>query len=369
MQCRADLVFSALLAVAWVLAAFAVHAEPRKRISGPHTFQNLTVYFVHGPSETGPVPLTLSEALKAKTVEVLETGNIRSLSIENHGEISVFVQRGEIVKGGKQDRVLTVSLLVPPRSGRMPIGAYCVEKGRWSRRGREDVRRFATASALVSSRCAKIPMFATGSAPHVCAPVPPGELRRRIARPAQQLAAAPKAPSKQKAIWDSVAETQRQLSNALDAQIAASKSATSLQLSLENKKLNAKTDMFVAALGSAIDDKDDIVGFVYAVNGKIDSGDIYPSNALFRKMWPKLLKAAATEAIGAQAKGETADSAPTPLKVAEIETFLKTASTGKKLDRQVSKDLEIETRSTDEVILSTTRSIAGGLLHQSLIAR
>ncbi len=44
--------------------------------------------------------------------------------------------------------------------------------------------------------------------------------------------------------------------------------------------------------------RDEIVGFVFAVNGEINSADVYPSNGLFRKMWTKLLTASVIEAIG-----------------------------------------------------------------------
>ena len=65
----------------------------------------------------------------------------------------MFVQSGDIVKGGKQDRVLTVSLVLPPRSGRIAIAAFCVEQGRWSARGKEDVKTFAgVATAMPSPR-------------------------------------------------------------------------------------------------------------------------------------------------------------------------------------------------------------------------
>ena len=49
------------------------------------------------------------------------------------------MQSGDIVKGGQQDRVLTVSLMLPPKSGRIPIASFCVEQGRWPARGKEDV--------------------------------------------------------------------------------------------------------------------------------------------------------------------------------------------------------------------------------------
>ena len=126
----------------------------------PSRAGNLAVYFLHGPSQPGPVPLTLGEALKQARVVVHETGFVERLEIENTGDEAVFVQAGDIVKGGRQDRVLTVSLLIPPRSGRVAIGSYCVEQGRWSRRGAESASRFTSAEARMPSLAAKRSLYA-----------------------------------------------------------------------------------------------------------------------------------------------------------------------------------------------------------------
>ena len=67
--------------------------------------------------------------------------------MENTGKDEVFVQAGDIVKGGQQDRVLSVDLLLPPRSGAVSIAAFCVEHGRWTARGNEDVRQFSSAAS------------------------------------------------------------------------------------------------------------------------------------------------------------------------------------------------------------------------------
>lgn len=92
-------------------------ADPAPVISGPHVHENLAVYFVHGPSAAGPVPLTLQEALAKGSVRVIETGEVNELKVENTGEEDIFIQSGDIVKGGKQDRVLTMSFVLPPKSG------------------------------------------------------------------------------------------------------------------------------------------------------------------------------------------------------------------------------------------------------------
>ena len=87
------------------------------RVSDPIVHENLAVYFIHAKSEAGNVPLTLEEAMAKGVVRVKETSNVNQLEIENLGHEEVFVQSGDIVKGGKQDRTLMVSLVLPPKSG------------------------------------------------------------------------------------------------------------------------------------------------------------------------------------------------------------------------------------------------------------
>ena len=108
------------------------------RLSEPVSHGNLAIYFIHGASRGGPVPLTLEEALQHKTIVVRETGQVNELSTENTGDRDIFIQAGDIVKGGQQDRVLSVSRILPSHSGAIPISSFCVEAGRWSARGGED---------------------------------------------------------------------------------------------------------------------------------------------------------------------------------------------------------------------------------------
>src|SRR5262249_5531978 len=58
------------------------------------------------------------------------------LVVENLSpDVEVYIQAGDIVKGGRQDRVLSYDLIVPPRSGKVPLAAFCVEAGRRQPRG------------------------------------------------------------------------------------------------------------------------------------------------------------------------------------------------------------------------------------------
>ncbi len=321
----------------------AQNTEP-VRLSGPVSHDNLAIYFVHGASKSGPVPLTLAEAMAQRVVQVRETGNVNSLEIENLGDRDVFVQAGDIVKGGQQDRTLTVSLLLPPKSGRIPIASFCVEHGRWSARAGEDVRTFSTSAVTVSSREMKLAMQAPA--------------------PATSGSGAMDTNDRQQKVWDGVRREQAKLSAATGANISAPASATSLQLALENKQLAETRNAYVAALKPAGEQGDDIVGYVFAVNGKINSAEIYVSNGLFRKMWPKMLDASATEAIGQ--KNESKDEAPT---VDAVTAFLAGVDGGRASEKPLNFGVRRVTRETAQAVMFETAPAAAPWVHRSYLAK
>jgi hypothetical protein len=359
-----------MFAVPLAAGVATAHATPASSVLDPVTHENLSVYFVRGQSATGPVPLTLQEAILKGSVNVHETGQVNELIIENTGTDDVFVQAGDIVKGGKQDRVLTVSLLIPSGAGKIPIGAYCVEQGRWSPRGVEDAKRFSSSEKSVPSREAKLAMLA-----------PAQPARPRTDEPSQssmQVAREPNrimnrgqhrgeaaAPSRQSAVWAQVAKIQDSLSARVNERVNSGVSASSLQLSLENQKLAETRARYVETLKAAAKDPE-IVGVVIAINGQISSADIYPSNGLFKKMWPKLLDAAATEAIGTSKSEQTA--AP---EIASVQSFLAAADKGKPAATPdlASALMNQEIRDGDKSLVVESRRKDGGFVHRTYLAK
>src|SRR5204863_6788217 len=124
---------------------------------------NLAVYLVRGKDVLpGKDLLTLQEALEKKLAVVHETGAVGELAVENVArDAEVFIQAGDIVKGGRQDRVLANDLIVPARSGKVPLASFCVEAGRWQRRGGEDDRQFSGAAGQLPGKALRL---AVGSA-------------------------------------------------------------------------------------------------------------------------------------------------------------------------------------------------------------
>ena len=272
------------------------------------------------------------------SVKVVETGEVNELKIENTGGEPVFIQSGDIVKGGRQDRTLTTSLILPPHSGEIPIASFCVEHGRWSQRGTEDATTFASAAEAIPSREVKLAMKAPLAA-HETQPAgydvdgsPTGSEGEVYER--------------QQQVWDSVAKTQSKLSGSLATNVASQQSDTSLQLALENDKLKERRAAYVIALQDAGKSSDDVIGYAFAVNGKLNSADVYSSNGLFRKMWPKQLQAAATEAIGDEHVEKTA-----PPTVAAVTEFLNSAKRGSAQETVLSDKTRIETRATPDAVV------------------
>jgi hypothetical protein len=291
------------------------------RLSGPYTQGNLTVFLIHGKDKIkGQTFLTLEEALVQKKVIVRETREVNQLTIENVSTEEVYVQSGDIVKGGAQDRMLVVDLILPPRSGRISISAFCVENGRWSQRGNEAATVFSSSKNTVASREVKL---------------------------------AAKLKSSQTEVWKEVSVAQDKLSANVGARVNGEASPTSLQLALENKEVQKTADDYVTGLSGIVNGKTDVIGYVFAINGKVNSADVYASNTLFKKLWPKLLKASAIEAVAEYRKGEKFD-APKP---AEVNSLLDD-SKGEEKQKDVSGRVQVITRETDGNVSFETRDRA-----------
>jgi len=334
-------------------AAKTAFAGDTGRISGPFAHDNLAVYFIHGPSVDGKVPLTLKEAFDKEAVRLDETGAVSELTIENLGDEEIFIQSGDIVKGGRQDRVLTTTLVLPPKSGKVPVAAFCVERGRWSARGAESMAFFAHSAESMPSRAAKLAMKAMRLAPAA------GLTAGLRGEPTETASV-----SRQGEVWRSVAETQEKLSENLKASVNAVASETSLQLSLENEDLQKARAAYTSALEPKGAEEADVVGYVFAVNGKVNGADIYPSNGLFRKMWSKMLAAGVTEAIGE--KGAASAEAPATDKIAE---FLAAAEKGDRHENDVAKLMRIDTRDAAEAVYVESKDRADRWVHRSYVAR
>jgi hypothetical protein len=173
----------------------------------------------------------------------------------------------------------------------------------------------------------------------------------------------------QQEVWSAVAETQTRLSFNLATDVRAQASASSMELTLANEKVQAAASEYEQALADRLRDDPGLIGFAFAVNGKLSSAELYACPALRRGMWRKMLRASAVEAIAElDAAAATASAAITP---AEVLRFLAVARGTKGQEQDIDARTRLVTVQEDARVFTETRECAAGprWVHRSYLAR
>src|SRR5262245_12501570 len=234
-------------------------------VSGPYSHKNLTIFLLHGADQRkDKTPLTLQEAMERKMVVVHETGDVNNLAVENLSDEEVYVQSGDIVKGGRQDRVLALDLIVPPKSGQIQIASFCVEQGRWSGRGQEEAGQFASSKKALNSKDLKIAAKHSASQREVWDKVAQSQakLSAGVVAADPAVAATPAPPAQGQVAAGGVGDrgtAGRPAARGGEFSVASSLSSSSLQLSLENENLKQVIDDYVKKLSPIIEGKNDVI--------------------------------------------------------------------------------------------------------------
>jgi hypothetical protein len=320
---------------AWPPASAAPPAPAAPlRISGPYVYENLDVYLVHGRDHlAGRKPVPLARALAENRVIVRETGSVSQLTIENLSDEEVYVQAGEIVKGGRQDRVLSMDLVLPPKSGRVDVGSFCVESGRWQKRGPEAADRFASSEASLAHKDLKMANY------------------RGL----------------QGEVWSNVQRVQEKLASNLGGEVRGAQSASSLQLTLENDRVRKGVEGYMRALAPLLEAHPDAVGYAFAIGGVLNSAELYGSPALFRELWPKLIRASAVEAVAERRNG----AAHTPPGLDVVRGLLEKADEGAVSEKPATAGTRTIARETSSRVVIETQETArkDAWIHRSYLKK
>lgn len=262
-------------------------------VQGPYTHKNLSFFLISGEeSLKGKKILTLDQAMEKKVLTVYETGNVNQLEVENISTTEyVFIQSGDIVKGGKQDRTLQHSVLIQPSSGKVKVASFCVEQGRWRKRGGEDVSTFSGSKNRVVSKGLKLATRNNKSQSEVWKEV--SKYQKKMSK--NVLNEEVSRESRRERVRSNRV-VQRNDLNGLRA-AGAEESPTSLQLSVEKKEIQEKTKEYQKAIAAMLPSMDSVVGYAFAINGEINSADVYANYDLFQQLWPKLLESSIMEAV------------------------------------------------------------------------
>jgi len=269
--------------------------------------------------------LTLDEGLRSGEVVVTEYGNVRGLVrrpnspaiqrdsaevnrlvLVNNSKRPLLLLAGEIVAGGKQDRVIGMDRIVPSESDPIDLSVFCVEPGRWV----ASSDRFGTSGTTYGG-------VAGGSAKAGA-----GTL---MAQPSVRAKAM--GDKDQGQVWAEVRKQQQSMAMEVAGASPSAPNAAPLRATssyavvMENKDVKEKVDEMAKPIEqnyqSLIKQLRDrkAVGVVVAVNGRVIWSDVFASTELLEKYWPKLVRSYASEAVATRAKGGEAT-------LAQAESFL-----------------------------------------------
>jgi len=326
-----------LLVVAAVVVPSLLQAGEPAPASGysllsPIRSGNLTVYpVVASKSYDTAEFLTLDEGLRNGDVVVTEAGQARGLIrhrqsepainhpmrdaevnrlvLVNNSKRPLLLLAGEIVTGGKQDRVIGKDRIVPAESDPVDLSVFCVEPGRWvAANGKNAFSAGGAAGAVFAS---------------------PGVRGSAMAAKNQQQ------------VWDNVDKSKQAMEMIVAAPAAAEvNSTTSYARVMDNKDVQQKVDAVAEPMQRNYEsvirqlrDKN-AVGVVVAVNGEIVWADIFASTQLLQKYWPKLVRSYATEAVVTRAKGGEASLKDVQKFLDDLEGRHETAETEPGIYRQ-----------------------------------
>jgi len=315
--------------------------ETTLSILPPVTSGNLTIFLITGPEAWPDANLrTLDEALADQSLIIHETGNVSKLAVENLSQFDVFLQAGDLVKGGLQDRVLGVDLIVPAGAGKMPLSTFCVESGRWRNRvsraaGVERSDRFHSASNRVASKEIKL-----------------AAMHRRS----------------QSMVWEKVHDFQESLGDSFKRSLRSDESPTSLQLTLEDDQLGQRVDEQMKELLPIVERSTaPLLGYAFAINGQLNSAEIYTNSGLFRKLWPRMLKASLIEALS----DLTGQGGATAVGIDEVRTALNQPREIKWVKRFVSPRITLRSAETERAFIQDTCDVdrGGAWFHRNYLVK
>jgi len=202
--------------------------------------------------------VSLAEAKKNGWVEIIEVpdeANVESLKVHYTGPKPMLLLAGELLLGGKQDRVVAKDTVIKP-GDTIDVMVYCVEPGRWD-----------------------------GNSMHFepqASQVPLSTKEKAILRGQQE-------------VWNDVGRYNRDAGVTMGAPVEGSSLRGGYGAMTATKEYEAALDNALKALRA----RKDVVGVVIVVDGKVHSFEYFGSSRLFASSAESVLRGAlATSMLG-----------------------------------------------------------------------
>jgi len=307
------------------------------KVLAPISHGNLTIFpvvaaKVHDTSDF----LTLDEGIRSGDVVVTEVGNmntmvrrpmanyhppggpqVNTLVLVNNSKRPLILLAGEIVTGGKQDRIVGKDRIIAPESDPVDLSVFCVEHGRWT----ETSQKFGNYKNLMAQPSVRKQAMAEKDQTKVWAAVKsenlntmdnlalsaPGITANSSAGAAGAVSETVEVNGAARQVTPEGAQTLRRLNSTSSLAKVAADSAVQKEIQSISEPVEKSFESVIKQLRDQ-----NAVGVVVAVKGRIIWADLFASKELLAKYWPKLLQSYAAEAFSA-----TGTSGDTDVKAAQ----------------------------------------------------
>jgi hypothetical protein len=280
------------------------------KILAPITHGDLTIFpVVSAKSHDTSDFITLDEGIRSGEVVVTEVGNLHStmrrrppyqtrpyqgaevnrLVLVNNSKHPLILLAGEVVTGGKQDRVVGKDRIVPAESDPVDLSVFCVEHGRWT----ETSTKFDTHASVMLQPSVRMKAMADQDQQKVWDEV--GRSRTAMA--------AALASSANPSATPAPGQTTETVTVTSSADVLELNSTSSYAKARENNAVQKQVESITEPMRKSYESvikqlrNQNAVGVVVAVKGHIVWADMFASSSLLAKYWPKLLESYATEAL------------------------------------------------------------------------
>lgn len=222
----------------------------------PIHFRNITLVPIHANAAGPFARYTLLEAgLAARTFQVRERAGqsseaqVASVEVKNQGQAPVFLLSGEMILGGKQDRIIQSDAVIPADGKWHELAVFCVEQGRWQGQKME----FEGGGAVAHLKLQEAAMS-----------------------------------GQQDKVWAEVARKNREHGTSSDTQ--------TYRRTIQNPKVRGQIAHYRRALEQLLPSAPS-TGYIFAINGQIQVADVFNNPLLFADLREKLLSSYILEAL------------------------------------------------------------------------
>jgi hypothetical protein len=301
------------------------------QIHGPYSHEDLAVFLVCSDRKDEHDFLTLDEGLKEGLVKITEQEQERvgALWVDNQSDRPLYLQEGERLQGGKQDRTIVSSLVIPPKSGRTAVPTLCVERSRWVEGKKGRAFGFTVDPALA-------PKGVRGAA---------------------------KVEGSQERVWGCVQAQKLSAAKKLNCPNTSS----SVNEMLDSAQVRRIAEEYANALEKALDasGRRDVVGMAVVLNGQIEEVNIYPGRGLFRKLYPRLIRAYALQAALLKDQARATE----PVTVAAVIDLLQTSGTRSKREKNLDARNAVRVSELDGNLFQCTTCYNGKPVHWQMMKK